>query len=104
MRDLQAKLEKKKQRATNRRNIKRSLRVGAAVALEEAKRLVPVDTGRLKNDLDIRAAGNAVVVRSTLPYANSVEFRVKSYMRAAQKNREDDIVNATKSEFKKIVL
>lgn len=100
----QEKLRKRKEKALRRRNIKQALRSGAGVALEEAKRRVPVDTGRLRDNLAIRVYGNSIIIRSTLDYATDQEFNNRSYLRAAQKVKKDEIVTATRDEYKKIII
>ena len=103
LRETQAKLEKRKRKAIRRKNIKKALRVGAAISLEEARRLVPVDTGRLRDDLKIRVYGNSIIIRSVLPYATDQEFNNRAYLRPTLKTKKSQIVEAVRSEYKKIV-
>ncbi len=45
----------------------------AQEAVEDAKRVVPVQTGRLKRSLSVRR-GREIRIRANAPYAASVEF------------------------------
>lgn len=103
LRDTQAKLEKRKKKALRRKNIKSALRLGAAISLEEAQRLVPVDTGRLKKDLKIRVYGNSIIIRSVLPYATDQEFKNRAFLRPTLKTKKTQIVEAVRQGYKKIV-
>lgn len=104
VRKTQEALKKRADRALRRKNIKQALRSGAAIALDEARRLVPVDTGTLRDNLAIRVYGNSIIIRSTLPYATDNEFNNKSYLRAAQKQKQTDIIEASRQEYKKLVI
>lgn len=104
LRQTQEALKKRQEKALRRKNIKQALRSGATVALDEARRLVPVDTGRLRDNLAIRVYGNSILIRSTLDYATDQEFNNRSYLRAAQKRKEQQIVEASRQEYKRIVI
>lgn len=102
---LQAQIEKKKQRAIQRETIRGALAPGAAIGMEEARRLVPVRTGALRDSLKIRKAGNALTVGTNLPYAASVEFKVKPFLRPVIKGeRTEEIIDAVRKEYKKRVI
>lgn len=103
LRKTKAALEKKKRKALRRKNIKAALRVGAAISLDEAKRLVPVDTGALRDDLKIRVYGNSIIIRSVLPYALDQEINNKQFLRPTLKTKKSQIVEAVREEYKKIV-
>lgn len=103
LRATEAKLEKRRKKALLRKNIKSALRVGAAISLEEAKRLVPVDTGKLRDDLKIRVYGNSIIIRSVLPYATAQEFKNRPFLRPTLKTKKTAIVDAVRQEYKKIV-
>lgn len=104
LRKTQAALERRKKKALLRKNIKKALRPGAEIGLDEAKRLVPVDTGKLRDNLAIRVYGNGLIIRSTLPYAAFNEFKNRPFLRPVIKTKKDNIVSAVRDEYKKIVI
>lgn len=104
LRKLQQNLEKRKERAIRRANVKKALRPGAEMGLDEARRRVPVLTGALRDSLKIRVYGNSLLVKTDLKYATYQEFKNRSYMRATIEGRKEDMINVIKDEYKKIVI
>lgn len=101
---VKAQLEKRKQRAIKRETIRSALAPGAAIGMEEAKRIVPVRTGALRDSLKIRKTGNSLTIGTNLPYANSVEFKVKPFLRPVIESKDKEIIEAVRQEYKKRVI
>jgi hypothetical protein len=79
-------IDRLEKRIATRQQMSDSLEKGAHPVEETAERLVPVDTGALRNDIQIGEDREGVAIFNTLDYAARIEFTVKSYLRAAAGN------------------
>lgn len=92
----------KKTRQINDPFFKRQAMVKAAQpVLDIAKREVPVDTGALKDSLEIVENEDGARVQTDKEYAGSVEYLDHPYMRIAAKESARDIERIAAKEFKK---
>lgn len=73
----------------------------AQPVLDIAKREVPVDTGALKDSLEIVENEDGARVQTDKEYAGSVEYLDHPYMRIAAKESARDIERIAAKEFKK---
>lgn len=86
---------------------KRSLEIIGLTAEGFAKKLAPVDTGRLRNSITHETDDNAAYIGTNVEYAPHVEFgtihqKAQPYLRPAATEHASTYENIVKTEFAKI--
>ena len=85
----------------------RSLEIIGLTAEGFAKKLAPVDTGRLRNSITHETDDNAAYIGTNVEYAPHVEFgtihqKAQPYLRPAATEHASTYENIVKTEFAKI--